>query len=1355
MTFVYNNVEFIFIRWVNSNKQPVTTIDDKTNSTLSPYVLKSDPSSDIYDIIHFEKPDINNNEPSFHCGTYYAEYRPLFVLFSGNVLTGCPIPNNIIFNNTPNSCWSNNFNDSCVQLIKNISFEQTAIKHFEYNGCLYWFIRWVDENKQTIINEDQFDPLIHKSPYTKKENIENTFYNILYFDTDISEHTGTFIAEYGCNCLEEYSDPCHGTFRAIANGMVVLPKYNVFDVIGNENGCWENLKQNGCTQPITPQFVVTATRQFIYPGSNILYKFMHWLDRNGNKIQEYDETKQQKSPWVLKSNPNALTHQILVFENDQKEHCGVYTAYYYTDNDKENLKRQISTFIAPIEIVKIATGHNHTIALEGTVHPDDRRIILSYTRVWSWGKNNYGQLGLGNYDDKDYPHIITFPNNELILPYFDEVELNNNFPKFNINITITGNGSVVSDPAGIRVTSGFDSCTYNKNTITLYAHPRLRNKFVNWTGDITSSNNKISLNLGQPINLPGKILFVTGSNKVKCPDYNSYMSADIGDWIYQKFDTYDLICKITNKILDPANNIYEFVLDKNYAGTTTSSLSSFDALTETAYKIVEKTYNIVANFSSDDRHIILHHIDAGMDHSLGIDQYGRGWSWGDNQYCQLGIDQNVHMKNIPTLLRLDPKERLKDLKGGSRHTIGITFSNKVYIWGHSRCGDVNTTPDNDPKLIDIPEGLEFDKVFIGSDYYAGLTLSGELYMWGNNIYGQLGIGNFQDQNIPQKVLLPNNIKIVDVSLHSSHTLALDEYGQIWTWGRNNVEQLGNRNKINRNSPYHMTGFSLPALPIYNYPTNPSFQPYILDHTNPFYTVNITTSNGYVISDPGGINCDNNCSFEFNENEVIELYAIPKIGYTFIRWEGDLIDTSNKSSIIVNKNLNITAIFERKTRLLNNITYYADLIDDRYWINENNVKYWIDDHYMHIPYGNQTPIVTPFLYYVSSNNMRHIIFEKISTGDGYSYAWDYLKQAYTWGLNSPYHKYTVTSNKKQIPSCEKLNFIVHNVYPDQGTVYSFGNTSANKLNNITCPLKCIDLYLRNSEAKIDCRPNNNSVLTKWIIDNKLEIIHLGTGAGYIDIFKRDQFFEISIYPDDTSELKRVFGNIYSQKHNFILIEELSDKIQTLYIDLNNNSDTFKLTIDSKYFTVEDSIAGIWCKNQVKTFYVLKNTYVNLQLKDIKTGYIFKGWTGAGLSHTSDTRTIKMDTDHYIYLEWDNTEENIMLLNYDPTSVNIIHNGISQDDNKITVSKYGTLELTVQPIGSNQLLSFEYENVIIELYYGQCDFKLSVVNNRLIIEPIISIPNVFEKWEGEYAAIDGSIISVNISERKRKVSLFFQT
>lgn len=50
----------------------------------------------------------------------------------------------------------------------------------------------------------------------------------------------------------------------------------------------------------------------------------------------------------------------------------------------------------------------------------------------------------------------------------------------------------------------------------------------------------------------------------------------------------------------------------------------------------------------------------------------------------------------------------------------------------------------------------------------------------------------------------------------------------------------------------------------------------------------------------------------DEGTSISFQATPNDGYNFVRWEGDLISTNNPSSLVLNKDVLVTAVFEKKS-----------------------------------------------------------------------------------------------------------------------------------------------------------------------------------------------------------------------------------------------------------------------------------------------------------------------------------------------------------------------------------------------------------------------------------------------------------
>ena len=62
----------------------------------------------------------------------------------------------------------------------------------------------------------------------------------------------------------------------------------------------------------------------------------------------------------------------------------------------------------------------------------------------------------------------------------------------------------------------------------------------------------------------------------------------------------------------------------------------------------------------------------------------------------------------------------------------------------------------------------------------GLTKKGEVYTWGWTCFGQLGLGDKEDREIPTKVASLDGIVIIQISCGDRHTAAITDKGEIFT-----------------------------------------------------------------------------------------------------------------------------------------------------------------------------------------------------------------------------------------------------------------------------------------------------------------------------------------------------------------------------------------------------------------------------------------------------------------------------------------------------------------------------------------------------------------------------------------------
>jgi len=92
------------------------------------------------------------------------------------------------------------------------------------------------------------------------------------------------------------------------------------------------------------------------------------------------------------------------------------------------------------------------------------------------------------------------------------------------------------------------------------------------------------------------------------------------------------------------------------------------------------------------------------------------------------------------------------------------------------------------------------QVSAGSGYTFCIKTDGTLWTWGFNNYGQLGLGNTTNRSSPVQVGSLTNWKQVSQGTNASHTGAVKTDGTLWTWGFNNLGQLGLGDSNNRSSP---------------------------------------------------------------------------------------------------------------------------------------------------------------------------------------------------------------------------------------------------------------------------------------------------------------------------------------------------------------------------------------------------------------------------------------------------------------------------------------------------------------------------------------------------------------------------
>lgn len=129
---------------------------------------------------------------------------------------------------------------------------------------------------------------------------------------------------------------------------------------------------------------------------------------------------------------------------------------------------------------------------------------------------------------------------------------------------------------------------------------------------------------------------------------------------------------------------------------------------------------------------------------------------------------------------------------------------RVWAWGRNQYGQLGggTIKDsNSPQPVPNLYGVQ--QVSVCSTHTLALKTDGTVWAWGSNRYGQLGDGTTTDHLTP--AIVPGLANVSEAWASSAMSAALKSDGTVWTWGNNSSGQLGNNTVINASTPVQVVG----------------------------------------------------------------------------------------------------------------------------------------------------------------------------------------------------------------------------------------------------------------------------------------------------------------------------------------------------------------------------------------------------------------------------------------------------------------------------------------------------------------------------------------------------------------------
>ena len=202
-------------------------------------------------------------------------------------------------------------------------------------------------------------------------------------------------------------------------------------------------------------------------------------------------------------------------------------------------------------------------------------------------------------------------------------------------------------------------------------------------------------------------------------------------------------------------------------------------------------------------------IAAGTDHTCGVRSDGRLRCWGLDQSGQLGDGSTRGAAIVPAPTAIDDTG-WKSVAAGAGHTCGIRTDGQVWCWGDNAAGQLaidSATPlDPVPTAAVGGPSIGAAAIALGGEHTCELTIDHHLWCAGLDALGALGTGHGVTRS-PVRV----DGTWTTAALQATSTCAIDDHGGLSCWGSNAFGQLGDGSRVARRTPQPVPGAGWTAV----------------------------------------------------------------------------------------------------------------------------------------------------------------------------------------------------------------------------------------------------------------------------------------------------------------------------------------------------------------------------------------------------------------------------------------------------------------------------------------------------------------------------------------------------------------
>lgn len=186
------------------------------------------------------------------------------------------------------------------------------------------------------------------------------------------------------------------------------------------------------------------------------------------------------------------------------------------------------------------------------------------------------------------------------------------------------------------------------------------------------------------------------------------------------------------------------------------------------------------------------------------------YAWGTNNAGQLG-DNTIVSKTSPILVAGGFTDWCQVSAGGigaiGQQSLGLRTNGTLWTWGYNNQGQLgdNTTVAKSSPVLVVGGFTDWYQFSSGGLHNLGVRTNGTAWAWGSGTYGRLGQNTANTARSSPVLVAGGFTDWCQVSAGYQHSLGVRTSGTAWSWGRNNVGQLGDNTIVSRSSPVLVAG----------------------------------------------------------------------------------------------------------------------------------------------------------------------------------------------------------------------------------------------------------------------------------------------------------------------------------------------------------------------------------------------------------------------------------------------------------------------------------------------------------------------------------------------------------------------